>query len=150
MMRAATPADLELICYHREAMFRDAGQPENVLAQMTIHFREWLLPKLIDQSYFGWITEHAGEPIAGLGMIVIDWPPHPFHPASRLRGYILNVFVDPRHRGKGIARALMQRAQDEGRARGITFVTLHATPAGRRLYENMGWKPTTEMSVAIA
>jgi GNAT superfamily N-acetyltransferase len=150
MTRAVTPADLELICRHREAMFRDAGQPENVLANMTIHFREWLRPKLIDQSYFGWITERAGEPIAGLGMIVIDWPPHPFHPACNQRGYILNVFVEPPHRGKGIARALMRRAQDEARARGITYLVLHATPAGRRLYEKMGWKSTTEMSVAIA
>jgi ribosomal protein S18 acetylase RimI-like enzyme len=55
----------------------------------------------------------------GLGMMVIDWPPYPTHPTQSARGYILNVFVEPERRGRGLARALMDPAMEEARQRGL-------------------------------
>jgi GNAT superfamily N-acetyltransferase len=147
--RAVTPSDLDLVCRQREAMFRDADGSHGALADMTASFRDWLRPRLDDGSYFGWITEHQGVPVAGLGMMVIDWPPHPLHPHDSRRGYILNVFVEPAHRGRGLATALMTAAAGEARRRGITFMILHATAMGRSLYEKLGWKPTSEMSLLV-
>lgn len=68
----------------------------------------------------------SGEAVAGLGMMVIDWPPHPSHPTQSTRGYILNVFVEPEHRGQGLARALMDLAMEEARRRGLDHLILHA------------------------
>ncbi|QYD67996.1 GNAT family N-acetyltransferase [Paraburkholderia edwinii] len=149
-VRALEEADLELVCRHREQMFREAGRDEAVLQTMTAHFREWLRPRLHDRTYFGYLLCAAGEPVAGIGLMLIDWPPHPSHPVSDRRGYVLNVFVEPAYRRRGLARDLMQRAETEFARRGVQYAILHATDAGRDLYANLGWSGTTEMAKPIA
>jgi GNAT superfamily N-acetyltransferase len=147
--RAVTPADLELICRHRREMFLDAGRAAAVLDEMAQPFRNWLEPRLASGDYFGWIGEADGSPVAGLGMQVIDWAPGPNHPTQDRRGYILNVFVEPDHRGRGLAGRLMQMAEDEGRRRGLDFLTLNATARGRPLYEKRGWAEGNEMRLSL-
>ncbi len=147
--RAVTPNDLDLVTRHRHEMFKASGRADEVLAPMTEAFRPWLEPRLASGAYFGWIAEAAGVPVAGLGMMVIDWPPHPSHPTQGARGYILNVFVEPEHRGAGLARALMDLAVAEGRRRGLQHMILHATAMGRPMYEKLGWTQTSEMSISL-
>jgi len=148
-LRALTTADLDIVCRHREAMFRDSGRAEDLVTAMREPFRAWLEPRLADGRYFGWAIERGGAVAAGLGMMEIDWPPHPAHPLEARRGYVLNVYVEPAHRRRGLARRLMASAEDEARRRGIGYMILHATADGRPLYEDLGWRPTTEMAVAV-
>ena len=61
------------------------------------------------------------------------------------RGYILNMYVDPAHRRQGLAKHLVQLCLDESRRRGLRVATLHASDAGRPLYESFGFAPTNEM-----
>ena len=82
-------------------------------------------------------------------MMVIDWPPDPSHPTQSARGYILNVFVEPEQRGRGLARALMDLAIEEARRRGLDDMILHATPMGRPLYEAPGWTQTSEIGLSL-
>jgi ribosomal protein S18 acetylase RimI-like enzyme len=145
--RPVSTSDLELVCHHREEMFREAGGvTEDALNTMTVHFRAWLAPRLKDGSYFGFIAEDGEVPVAGIGLVILPWPPHPFHPAGDSRGYILNVYVEPSHRRRKIGELLMTRGEEELRRRGMSFAVLHATEAGRALYETLSWAPTTEMS----
>ncbi|RAO74427.1 GNAT family N-acetyltransferase [Dyella jiangningensis] len=145
-IRTLCADDLELICRHREAMFRDAGKGDDVLRPMTAHFREWLRPRLANGSYFGFMMSDGGTVVAGIGLMLIDWPPHPAHPLQDQRGYVLNVFVEPDYRHRGLARALMRLADEEFGRRGIGYAVLHATDKGRPLYLGMGWNGTTEMA----
>jgi ribosomal protein S18 acetylase RimI-like enzyme len=145
--RPVGPRDLELICEHRERMFAESGRTRESLRPMTAAFGEWLAPRLADGRYFGWMLEEAGAVIAGLGMMVIDWPPHPSHPADHRRAYILNVFVEPEHRRRGLARRLMVLAEARGRELGVSYAILHSTRQGRALYESLGWGPTSEMAI---
>jgi ribosomal protein S18 acetylase RimI-like enzyme len=138
-VRAVRPDDLELICHHREEMFRDAGSAEQILPVMTENFRPWLEPRLADGSYFGFILTCDGEPAGGVGLMLIDWPPHPLHPTHDRRGYVLNLFVAPAHRRRGLARKLMQLAEEELTRRGVSTLVLHATEKGRSLYSQLGW-----------
>jgi GNAT superfamily N-acetyltransferase len=147
--RPVTSADLELVCRHRHEMFMASGRSEAVVAPMTAAFRPWLEPRLAAGDYFGWIAEQDGQAVGGLGMMVIDWPPHPSHPDQGARGYVLNVYVEPPQRGQGIARTLMEMAQAEGRQRRLAYMVLHATAMGRPLYEMMGWKAGSEMGLAL-
>ena len=147
--RAVTPEDLDLVCRHRHEMFKASGRGDDVLGPMTEAFRPWLAPRLASGAYFGWIVEDAGAPVGGLGMMVIDWPPHPSHPTQAARGYILNVFVEPAHRGAGVARALMDLAMAEGRRRGLRHMILHATAMGRPMYGKLGWTQTSEMAISL-
>lgn len=147
--RPVTPDDLELICRHREQMFRDSNAPgrtDDTLSAMTAAFRIWLEPRLKDGRYFGYIAEEDGAAVAGIGLMVIDWPPHPSHPQEDRRGYVLNVFVEPSHRRRGLGRLLMELGEAEIARRGVSFAILHATQMGKPVYEATGWARTSEMS----
>lgn len=149
-LRPVSQDDLELICLQRRRMFEDAGRADDVLAPMTGAFRDWLRPRLGTGAYFGWIAAlNDQQPVGGIGMMVIDWPPHPSHPLQSARGYILNLFVAPEHRGRGVANALMDRARQEAQSRGLDYMVLHATEMGRPVYEKLGWRQTPEMGLSL-
>ena len=148
--RRATPADASLIAAHRRAMFQAMGSASPpVLDDMARNFEPWLLPRLRDGRYLGWITEQDARPVASAGMMFVDWPPHPLHPADSLRGYILNVFVDADCRRRGIARALVECCLNEARRRNLQVVTLHASSDGLPLYESMGFRIGNEMQLVL-
>jgi len=148
--RTATVADAALITAHRRAMFASMPNPnEVVLNKMSRHFEPWVRERLGDGRYMGWIVEENGVAVASAGMIVLDWPPHPLHPSSDKRAYVLNVYVEPRFRKRGLARGLIKRCLNEARRRGIGVVTLHASDAGRPLYESYGFGATSEMLYVI-
>ncbi len=77
----------------------------------------------------------------------------PVHPGLRspenVVVYVLNVFVDPGHRSRGIARALMVAITDWARAAGHHVVELHASDQGRPLYESLGFAATNEMRLFL-
>jgi len=148
-LRPIAPGDLDTIVRHRSAMFRDSGRPTDVIAELEAPFCAWLKPRLADGRYFGWIAEEEGAPVAGIGMMEIEWPPHPSHPTSDRRGYILNVYVEPAYRRRGLAKRLMAAATEEAKARGLEFVVLHATEQGRPLYASLGWTSSREMAISI-
>jgi ribosomal protein S18 acetylase RimI-like enzyme len=150
--RPVGPGDLELICRHREEMFRASNAPgrsDEALRAMTASFRAWIEPRLKDGRYFGYIAGQDGVEVAGIGLMIIDWPPHPSHPTEDKRGYVLNVFVEPSLRGRGLAKMLMGLGEAEMARRGASFAILHATQMGRPLYEKIGWAQTAEMSKQI-
>ena len=141
--------DLHTICSHRYKMFEDAGFKAVQLDRMTSSFTAWLEPRLESGAYFGYLAEEDGVVIAGIGMILIDFLPHPLHPASSQRGYILNVFVEPAHRGRRIATDLMKLAEADLTARGVHYAVLHATTKGRSVYQKLGWASNPEMAKAL-
>ncbi|MGA3226445.1 MAG: GNAT family N-acetyltransferase [Acidobacteriaceae bacterium] len=145
-IRAATPADAAIITHHRRRMFVDAGRQDNrVLDVMAEHFKPWVESRLEDGRYLGWLTTKDGHVVAGAGLIVLDWPPHPLDPRQDKRGYLLNVYVEPEHRRKRLASHLIDQALAEARKQKIRVVALHSTDEGRPLYESNGFRRTNEM-----
>jgi len=144
--RIATAADAPLIAAHRRAMFADMGSAAPAtLDAMTRSFEPWVARKIAEGKYLGWITEDDTRPVAGAGLLVLDWPPHPFDPAGEHRGYLLNVFVEPDYRKRGLAHALVERCLEEAHRLNLHVVALHSSDAGRRIYEGLGFRPTNEM-----
>ena len=144
--RTATLADSALIASHRRAMFAAMGRGTGeVLDEMTRNFEPWLLPRLSDGRYTGWIATDHGRPIASAGLLILDWPPVPLDPGGVLRGYLLNVFVEPDYRRRGLARSLVELCLAEARRRNIRIVSLHASDEGRPLYESHGFRAANEM-----
>jgi ribosomal protein S18 acetylase RimI-like enzyme len=145
-IRAATPADAAVITHHRRRMFVDAGRQDNrVLDVMAEYFKPWVETRLADGRYLGWLTSENGTVVAGAGLIVLDWPPHPLDPRQDKRGYLLNVYVEPEHRRKKLASQLIDQALAEARRQKIRVVALHSTDEGRPLYESNGFRRTNEM-----
>ncbi len=149
VLRPVNAADCDLICRHREEMFRASGHPESVLAEMAGPYRLWQRDRLADGSYSGFVAEADGEPVGGVGLMEIGWPPHPLHPDTAKRGYVLNLYVEPGWRKQGIAGKLMAAAEAEFKARGLSYAILHATNEGRPLYQKDGWSQTSEMAKRI-
>jgi ribosomal protein S18 acetylase RimI-like enzyme len=143
--RPLNPDDHAVICTHRNLMFTEMGKDPVELAQAMDLYAAWLTPRLADGSYFGFLVEDGKEVIAGVGLRILDFAPGPNHPSADQRGYVLDVYVQPQYRGQGIANQLMQHAEDELRGRGVTYATLHASDAGRPVYEKRGWNAAPEM-----
>jgi GNAT superfamily N-acetyltransferase len=144
--RSATEADAALITVHRRAMFASMPNPQDVvLDAMSQAFEPWVRERIADGKYLGWIVEDEGRIAASTGMMIVDWPPHPLHPEDNRRAYLLNVFVAPEFRKRGLAHSLVRRCLDEARRRGIRVITLHASDAGRPVYEKFGFHSTSEM-----
>lgn len=144
--RTATIADAALIAGHRRAMFASmSGFDEAVLDAVRRASEPWTARMIDKGNYLGWITEDKGRPIASAGMLILDWPPHPFDPTGESRAYLLNVFVEPDYRRRGLARALIELSLAEARRREIRVVSLHASLEGAALYAQLGFKTTNEM-----
>ena len=144
--RTATAADAKLITDHRRRMFVDAGRADNqVLAVMARNFEPWVSKAIEDGKYIGWLMTDGDRVVAGAGLMLLDWAPHPLDPRSTQRGYLLNVYVEPEYRRKKLASHLIEHALAEARRRKIRVVALHSTEEGRALYESNGFRRTNEM-----
>jgi GNAT superfamily N-acetyltransferase len=143
--RLATEADAGLIAEHRRRMFAEMGldDPER-LREVAEAFLPWVRERLRDGRYLGWLVEEEGAVVGGGGMWLMDFPPH-WHDPQPLRAYLLNFYVVPESRGQGLAYRLLRTAVEEARQRGIRVVALHASNAGRPIYEKFGFKGTSEM-----
>jgi GNAT superfamily N-acetyltransferase len=145
-IRMATPKDCAAILRHRRAMFEDMneGTPEE-LDKMVRETSIWLFLALSDGTYRGWLAEDGqGSVVAGGGLLILSWPASPKDPYPR-RALILNVYTEPEFRGQGLARQIMLLIIDWLKGQGFRSVALHASEAGRHLYETLGFKPTNEM-----
>ena len=111
---------------------------------MASNFVEWVRPRLEDGRYFGWLMEDAETVVAGAGMWLMDFPPH-WMDAEPVRAYLLNFYVEPAYRGRGIAQQMLKMTVDEAKRRGIGVVSLHASKLGRPIYERNGFTRTNEM-----
>jgi GNAT superfamily N-acetyltransferase len=152
-IRPATVDDADVIAWHRAAMFRDMGDiaAEDVepLLRATA---AWVRGAMPAGDYVAWMATPSDEPrrvIGGVGMQLRALIPRP-RPAGRglldgRQGLIVNVFVEREYRRQGVARALTEAALDWGREASLVSIVLHASPAGRPLYEALGFVATNEM-----
>ena len=150
VIRPGTLDDLDTVVAHRREMFRDMDNRDAAaLDRMSELFRPWLLGKMRAGEYLAWFAvDSNGAIAAGLGLWLMDWPPHMIGP-TRWRGNIVNVYTRPESRRLGLARRLMETALAWCRTNQVRAVILHSSDQGRQLYESMGFTPTNEMRVVL-
>jgi GNAT superfamily N-acetyltransferase len=141
-IRPAAAADLPHILRHREGMFRDMGVVCDYDALIDAS-RGWLAEAMASGTYVGWVAETKAAVVAGAGLTVLPWPPGPRDVSGRL-AFVYNVYTDPDHRRRGLARRLMDTLEAWCRAQGIGRIALQASAAGRPLYESMGYVVAAE------
>jgi GNAT superfamily N-acetyltransferase len=149
-IRPATLEEAGIIAGHRHRMFLHVGKYDpQKLEAMTGAYRPWLESKMAAGEYLGWLAmAFDGSVAAGLGLWLMDWPPHVIGTGLH-RGNIINVYTDVAHRRRGLARRLLNTALDWCRANGVDVVILHASKEGRHLYESVGFEPTNEMRLVL-
>ena len=158
MVRRAEVGDALTIARHRAAMFADMGvlhaSVSDTLAQETLAYLEEAIPS---GEYAGWLAADRRQPesvLGGAGVQVRRVLPFPIRetPMPRVgtgrQGTGLNVYTEPTSRNAGIARLLMGHVIGWAPEAGLESLVLHASSAGRALYEELGFVPTNEMRFA--
>jgi len=149
-IRPATPQDSAVILHHRRSMFQDMGEGSaEDLDRMVEATAPWLAGALADGSYRGWLAETADQRVvAGGGVLISTWPAGPRDPITK-RALIINVYVEREVRKQGLARRLMSLMIQWLQEQGFHSIVLHASDAGRHLYETLGFVPTNEMRLRL-
>jgi len=103
-------------------------------------FRDWVTRMLPAGTYRGWVVEDAsGKVVAGGGMTILPWPPGPWYVGGRM-AFVYNVYTEPAHRRRGLARMIMTAIHAWCRQEGIGVAALNASGQAQRLYESMGYQ----------
>ncbi len=156
-IREADAADAAIIGRHRARMFQEMGDvPDEQFEILRDASERWTVGALASGEYVGWLASPADDAervIAGAGVHIRHVAPHPLRrtsgaitmSANSRHALVLNVFTEPEWRGRGAATLLMERLIEWARAERIVRVVLHASPAGRPVYERTGFVPTNEM-----
>jgi GNAT superfamily N-acetyltransferase len=142
-IRFATAADIGVLVEHRELMFREMGIQCDY-AEMAIHYGRWLADAIPAGTYWGAVAISGNDAIvASGGLIVVPWSPGPWTMDPRC-AWIVNVYTQPAHRKRGLARRLMNEMHDWCRAQGIGRTALNASSAGQPIYESIGYTVADE------
>ncbi|MGE0461594.1 MAG: GNAT family N-acetyltransferase, partial [Vicinamibacterales bacterium] len=154
-IRRADIADIALLARHRAWMFRNMGHlPSHLEAPLERATAAYLREAMPRGEYIAWVAESGAVSAAAVGGAGVQL--RPILPRPRpIRGpdglelgpeaLVLNVYVEPDWRRRGVAEALMRTLLGALAARGIRRIVLHASDDGRRLYERLGFVQTNEM-----
>lgn len=138
-VRQATLDDADALVHHRVAMFTDMGLPAADAAAAGPEFRRWLMEMMPSGVYRAWLIESEDrQVVAGGGVTVLPWPPGPQYPGGRV-AFVYNVYTEPAHRHRRLARMVMEAIHEFCRGAGIASVGLNASAFGQPLYESMGY-----------
>ena len=148
-LRPAALADIEIILRHRREMFQEMGKRyAELLDRFELASKSYFQIALTAGTYYGVFAELRGEVVAGGGIVIADWPGSPLNFEPK-RAWILNVYVERRHRRQGFAQLIMETLIDWCRSNGFRSVALHASEEGRQVYEKLGFRGTNEMRLSL-
>jgi GNAT superfamily N-acetyltransferase len=151
-IRRATLSDLDILVYQRHRMFEDIRHRNAAQHKLSDgKYRKWAAKKLKNKSLIGFLAEGKSGEILGGGCVWLkDSQPSPGSDRRLKSPYLMSMYTKPRHRGKGIATAIVTESMAWCRKRGYRTMLLHASEAGRPVYSKLGWKRTWEMRVDLA
>ena len=148
VFRFAEPADLPAAAEFWGAMFDEIGSLTT--AQFVSDWRGRFASYLRDRGgrrEACMVLALDGERIVGTaGALLRDGYPAAIHGVRA--GYIFGVRVEPAYRGLGVATRLTQACIEFLREIECSEIRLHASDAGRPIYERLGFTPTNEMRLA--
>jgi len=127
-------------------MWKDiGGRSKKELDAADPVYRRWARKRIKNGSLVGFLVESPpGTPVASGCVWVMESQPRPAW-AGTTQAYLLSVFTEPDHRGKGFATRITREAMKWARAKGIERMTLHASNQGRNVYARLGFERTHEM-----
>ena len=139
-IRPATDDDLDELCRLRLAFIADLRgvDPADFDPVFVTVTRDFVARTMAADRIRSWLAVLDGTNVGVVSVLVADTPPLPERHLGN-EGYIVNMYVDPRGRRRGIARALLEAAVAAGDELGLRGCYLHATTQGRPLYASAGF-----------
>ena len=148
--RRASIRDLPNLIHHRHAMLhemRPATREE--LAAVDGAYSRFVRREMKARRMYSFIVETEDtKVVAGAAIWLREAPPRVNFPGGRIP-YLMSLYTEPAYRRKGLATLIVKECMKWSRDKEYPWMSLHASEAGRELYEKLGWKPTTEMRYRI-
>lgn len=109
----------------------------------------YYLRTLKNGSHTAYLVFDSSEFIGAGGISYYTVMPTYHNPTGK-KANIMNMYMTPTHRRKGIATKTLALLVQDAKERGITSIGLEATEMGKPLYEKYGFVPvTSEMELPM-
>lgn len=140
-LRNANLNDIETLIDFRIEFLKEVQNPPTDIEMRVFQksLKDFFLDKMKSNEFIAWLAESDNEVIATSGLSFLQKPPHYINITGKF-AYIMNMYTKPEWRRKGVGSALLEKLFEEIKKKGIKSVVLHATPAGRLLYEKYGFR----------
>lgn len=125
-----------------------ADFPKDRLDAADSVYRRWARTRMKSGRLVGFIVEGARGPVASGCVWLMPVQPRP-HGHGTTSAYLLSMYTEPGHRGKGHATRVVKAAVDWSQAHGIGTMLLHASRFGESIYRKFGFERTTEMRLRL-
>jgi len=150
-IRKTTEEDLSLVLAFRRKLFLEMEIPHEALVPDSAEILKARYEKELRQDALAHFiaSDPAGHAVACVGALLKDdFPYYLFQPGAY--GWIVDVYTEPAHRGKGLSRQLLERTLAWLRSKGISEAKLLASGSdAARLYERCGFRRTWEFYLAL-
>jgi len=146
-VRAMGADDVAAVTQLRLALLRETGAAADdghAVQALSPDTEAFFRRSLSCADWQTWVAVAPSDgAVVAIGSLAL-WqrPPYPGN-AAGLDAYLLNMYTAPTHRGQGAARGIAEAALAWARQRGVPKLVLHATPAGRVLYQTLGFTAST-------
>lgn len=139
--KKASLSDLEILVSTRVNVLRSANQLDLSVDMKVVEksSRLYYQEALASDNHTAFLVYNADDNVIGASAVSYYQVMPTYHNPSGKKAYIMNMYVAPEHRRKGIATELLDLLIADSKERGIDHITLEATQMGRKLYENYGF-----------
>jgi GNAT superfamily N-acetyltransferase len=153
-LRLATLDDVSALVRHRRQMFVEMDGLKGIqydpagLDVMDAVYAVFARDSLNSGRMQAWVIADGARIAASGALLYTNWLPRP-DGVKPVLAYVHSVYTEADYRRSGLARRILKAMLEEGRARGLGRISLHASNQGRGLYEELGFVPTNEMRLIL-
>jgi GNAT superfamily N-acetyltransferase len=149
LIRPYRPNELSSLLDMRRAMTLELGDEDldRTRPRWRERFGAFINQLALEDGVMFFVAE-LGDTLIGMGG-VYKLRNHSSEIYGQATAYVTSVYVPPDQRRKGIARRLTHAAIQWAREHDCAVVRLRASDTGRRVYETIGFTPTTEMELRL-
>lgn len=137
-IRLATTDDIESVVSLRMRLFAETGETA-VGIEVEKATRDFFSKYIASPTTQSWVAAESDLVVSVGTLAFFVRPPYPGNLAGR-EAYLLNMYTLPEYRRQGLAKAILQQAMRFAQTDGCKKVWLHASRAGRGLYESQGFR----------
>lgn len=136
--RTATIYDCETLTDLRMRMRKelDSGFNSKLIYAETLDFFN---RNIKNGTHIAFVCEHDKQMIATVGITLFEIMPTTEHPNGKV-ARLMNMYVEPVYRHKGIAKALLNCVMLYAKEHRIGKVMLNPSQIGKALYKNYGFQ----------
>jgi len=150
-IRVGVDVDVPFLADAFRQMWLDNGMtPEQIEPDFRDRVARFVIESRREAELEFFVAERDERPVgAACCQLFSGLYPAIVTPETRRFGYVWGVHVAADERRGGLGRRLTEACIEALRARGCTHAVLNASPAGRSVYERLGFQPANEMRLAL-